>query len=263
MNESLFINIGGSRVVECAVYEKTNEFPNPTKYVSITTASGRRGYLPLDDVGNDYDSGLRFTEALTSVVHQVCTRVETNIVNTYIHLNNYFAVLTPTSTYDVLRAVFEDRVTTDGNYVYLRAPGNAAGVSKMLIAGDGVEVNYGDITYSLEANGGQQASPFTKSARAILVKFERGHVYRLRVTGRACAVIGQDVDSLPDFASGFTDIAVVENVCSLDASGHVSADDPVALANVNVAKGMLNSTKLYSYYVLTDEVYRSTAADVE
>ena len=251
MVESLFIKNEAGDTAELAVYEKTDLFPYPTRYISLLTASGRRGYVALDDLGAEYDSGLRYTESATGKVYQVCARVATNVVKTYIHVNNYFARLTAVDAEASLKAIFEDRVTVDGDYVKLRAPSPRCGVQKMLIIGDGVEVTCDELTYSLGANGaGNQLT----SVRAILVKFDRSKVYRFKFSGNAFMVVGQNVDGLQDSAGSTVAIANWQNTCSLAVDGSISTTDPQVLSTIADAQAMLTADRVCNYFVLTNEV---------
>lgn len=192
MNRSLFIkNQFTNRVHELAVYGVTSSFPLPYKYVVLNMDNGRKGYLPLNVVGADYDSGLRFTETATGEVYQVCSKAQVDVFREIIHAENLVILCDNTaSLYAALRTVFEERVALadDRESVSLRAPHRFSGVSKMLLVGAylGVTVEADNATFDTHFNGlnmSQVGGDQSYIARTMLLGLAQPNVYHFFVEG--------------------------------------------------------------------------------
>ena len=155
MRHSLFVyNDGTGREYELAMYHNTRCFPDPARYLRVTTKDGGvKGYLPLDEVGAEYDSGLRWTEAATGRVYQVCMKAATNVFRDTVHADN--AVILCTSN-DVLRAglrsLFDERVTNEvSGPVHMTSPGPRSGVTQMLVVGLDFRIAVDDVSMTTSA----------------------------------------------------------------------------------------------------------------
>ncbi len=191
MDRSLFVKDKKGCTREVAVYSVTSGFPLPHKYVTLSMTNGRKGYLPLNVVGADYDSGVRFTEASTGTVYQVCSKAQVDVFRELVHADNLVILCTNTqSLYAALRAVFEERVVLadDHDSVLLHAPHRFSGVSRMLLIGAylGVTVDVDNVTLDTHFNGlNMSAAGGDQSyiARAMMLGFVQPNVYRFFVEG--------------------------------------------------------------------------------
>lgn len=192
MKHSLFVhNDGTGRDHELAMYHTTRSFPDPHRYLQVLTKQGRvKGYLPLDTVGSEYDSGLRWTEASTGTVYQVCSKAAVNVFRYIVRADNAVVVCTSNTVLRAaLRSLFEERVGNDPpGDVLLTAPAAGSGVTQALVAGLNLRIGVGDAELSTLMNGLNISSFGGDSSmlgRTMLVRMSPPNVYRLSSSG-AC-----------------------------------------------------------------------------
>jgi hypothetical protein len=189
MRHSFFVqNDGDGKVHELCMYHVTRMFPFPHKYIPVELENGVMGYLPLNVVGSDYDSGFRYMDD-DGTVYQICSKTAVDVFREMVHANNLVVLCRNIlDLYRAFRIVFEERVTIadDRSYVELQCPHAACGVSRMLLVGAYMGVAVDDTSLVTYFNGlNMSAAGGDKSfmGRTMMIGLCQPHDYRFFLEG--------------------------------------------------------------------------------
>ena len=286
-NQSLFIHSKLGNPVECVVFQNTGFFPHKDKYVKVQLDSdGRFGYLPLDEVGSEYDSGLRYTEN-NGKIWQICTNVVYNLILQYFVDDNFYI-----NTYDwnyvytAFRKIFAGRVRRGTNCLYLTTPHVDCGITKMFMIGLDLRISWTSAddkdfkkavtlsTWEDGLNATSYGGDEKRKANAMLVKFQPRRVYKIeffdsrrkvkyhdneRIKG--CFIFGKDVEKLEEKTSSYQSLIDTDSYCTCDVDTmdveHASNKMAKYYDEVQELKEKwleyTNSKFMYNYYDLVNQ----------
>lgn len=293
---SLYVHSTTGTPIECVVFHNTDLFPIKDKYLHVVLdGTGEDGYLPLAQVGSEYDSGLRYTED-DGTVWQICTNLVFNLFDEYLTADNYFInTFNIDYVYKAFKAIFAGRVSFGNNCIYLLTPQTECGVTKMLMIGCDLRISWtkegsndynNGITLSTYYDGVNDTSyggDNKYKANAMLVKFEPRKKYRIQFFDsrkstaytkdeiiKGCFIVGKDVEKLPEESSKYTAIAETNSWCTCDKKSNsiVSAcnyeDEEYYDYAQELKTKWLNyphSTLQYQYYDLANLEYKELRDD--
>lgn len=205
MAKTVFMDIEG-KVSELALYKITDIFPFPDKYLTVDIGDEHNWYIPLDEPGSEFDSGIRYSDG--DKVYQVCTRCPMSIISQF--LNGYNCIISCDDTFEEqLSFIFEGRMYKENGKIKLIAPGEKSEISKLFLCGTDIIVSYDNIEISTRKHAyGTSSRNTADTAHAILVKMKPGTVYtisykNLTNTCKNFIFLGRDIENLPEHAGSY------------------------------------------------------------
>ena len=285
-NQSLFIHSVTGNPVECVVFQNTGFFPHKDKYLKVQLDSdGRYGYLPLDVVGSEYDSGLRYSED-NGKIWQISTNVMYNLMEQFFIDDNFYI-----NTYDwnyvytTFRKIFAGRVKRGTNCIYLTTPQLDCGITKMFMIGLDLRISWADdndkefqkpITLTTW-NDGLNATSFggdnKRKANAMLIKFKPRKTYKIEFYDshgktkylpnekiKGCFIFGKDIENLEEKSASYQRLIDTDSYCTCDLATsdieHASNKMSKYYDEVQELKEKwleyTNSKYMYNYYDVAD-----------
>lgn len=284
-SKSLFIyNKDTNSRTECVIFHSYNNFPDNTKCVKVILDDGTNGYLPLSEIGSDYDSGLRYTDDVSGKTYQICSSYVFNIVNEYFINDNYYInIKNYDFLYHALYNIFNSRVQMGTNCVYFTTPQLECGITKMFCIGLNIRITAPNENGSFENgvtittyNNGLCDTSYDGDnklkANALLVKLSPRTMYKIEFDNsykkisydddniaKNCIIFGKDVEKLSEYSHSYqTLVDTKEYFTTNDAYGMISSIDSSfsTYYEISAIKNMWlkynHSTRVYNYYDLTN-----------
>lgn len=275
--KSLFIwNKAKNKVIEIAAYHNMNNFPILGKSVQFIS-NGDTYYIPIDYVGNEYDTGLRYFDG--DLIYQICSQIDFNIIVYKFTSANYFIYGDSLAyMYESLAYVFGiNRVKLLNGCIKVRCPERGSGITQILFLGYDwiIELDNGLTLYS-NINGNPSYSDTTDDEvgiidRALLLKLNGQRTFTIRINSdttqheqldrtRNYMILGTLVEKLPEKSSTYDAIAKSESYCYYEPKLGKAKSVSRLRYNYNVTpeyqyfKELLETYVLlkYNYYVLTE-----------
>ncbi len=254
-------------VNELTTHTTTNGFP------SALCLATEDGYLPLDEPGVDFDSGLRLTLD-NGHVYQVCSALTGNLLTMQLVADNLIVPLDDIGdAYSALAHVLgKSRVKLgNGGAITVLAPAGKTMITQLLLFGAGIELQLdNNVTLKSNKNGwniSQVGGDKQRLGRVLLLKLVPGRRFTLTVDNsgwpddeepvHAGIALGYTVEALPKA------VTTVEPVCNapswcmwIHGRGLVYVtDDPVSIDTWRSARERIaykGGNKKCSYFSMTD-----------
>jgi len=283
-NVSVYVHSNRAKPVECVIFQNTGFFPYKDKYVKVQLDhNGKFGYLPLAHVGDEYDSGLRYTED-DGTTWQICTNVIYNLIDHYFKADNLFINASDLNyVYMAFRKLFSSRVTLGNNCIYVMTPPVDCGITKMFMLGLDLRISWclnntddfsKAITLSTYYDGLNDTSfggDNKRKANAMLVKFEPRKLYKIEFFNKrgkisyndidqikGVFILGRDVERMFEYSASYKLLVDTKSYCTCnelnyemeDASNMNSKYYDYMIEMKDKWMKYKNSNMVYNYYEL-------------
>lgn len=274
-NNSIYVkNQATGAVTELAVYDSPVGFQITDRYLTVTVGNVN-GYVPLDYVGGEFDSGLRCS--IGGDVYQVSSSIIYNIIDSKLTSHNMFVNLTGyDALYKAMVYLFgTGRVKLGNGFVSITSPTVSAGITKLFTIGVDLVLVDGDTTWSTSANGWTSADvggDRRNLSKAMLLKLDAGREFKLSFANNFayvnsgdlisnCLIVGSTVESLPDVASSYANLRKSTSYCMFNDTQLVSIDVKSGNQMYDYLKGntlnYVGSDECYNFYQLGDAVSKN------
>ena len=242
--KSLFIrNNETGKVIEAGAYYNMKNFPLKNKALNIVLEDGTKLYVPVDYVGSEFDTGLRYNDG--SNVYQISSQLVFDIITYKLTACN---MLVPVSNTVDLYVIFtylfgKNRVKLVDNTVRLICPSPDSGITKLFFLGTawnimnntGLSIQSekgGNPTYVV---GNTKEKGFIDRAMLIKMNWEQELYISLSSNeeGNNYIVLGLSVEGLKNGFGTFEELKNTESYCIYDKdekkpktiSGSYSSDE--------------------------------------
>jgi len=264
---TLHVKNAKNEIYDCVIYDSTDEFPYK-QHINIKLPSGKIGYLVLDDVGNEYDSGLRILDNKSNT-YQVCTQYVVDITKKYLTQDNYLInIVDYNYLYTSFKNIFgSKRVQLDKDCIYITTPSIKSGITKMLMIGLNISISFDDITLTTYNNGicnSDYGAANSFCAKTMLVKFEERKQYKIEFADSYSTIhytsniknglyLGKDVELLAEKSSTYSNLLKTNSYCLTDPNTGLISNG--VTSTDNMYNWVNNSKNLWLAYPKSEQTY--------
>lgn len=275
------LKLQNNKIISCSLYDNYESFPIQQKLIKAQLEDGTFKYFLIDKDKSPFDSGLRYLSGKN--LYQVDSSYLYNIFDVKFSYNNFYVNLldVPYAT-ALLNNIFDTRVTSSENDIYLVAPKKEFGITKILMIGLNISISYIDsiddevddcFKFSTTLNGWCNYFHPTierHKMKAMLVKLDPHRKYKINFSDsfnhfrynegiKNCLFFGKDIEKLDETSKSYHNLWHITNFFTMDNHYEYSyAGDlnSYAYKDLLIMKDQYarysNNRYIYNYYDLND-----------